>query len=319
MVTSGAASSSQRYLPYGGQRGTAEVATDRRYTGQRWQAQFGLYDYNARWYDPELRRFVQPDTLVPEPGNPQSLNRYAYGLNNPVRYTDPTGRFTESELQDFGFSAELIDQWRMDHRWWSVIVNAQLGDLVEAARRYQGPAGSIGGQFASIADEWRDSYENPALYLSGYGEVESFRQQGAGYELRRYEEGEYRSIDLTAMYAPTVAYVREWYGFDAWRVDWGNVALDAASLATFGAARFAGDAAVALRAEQAGLVLGGVQAGQAGAYMLAGSRSTQDKLQLGLALAGTYPHPIWQGVAGAASLAIDLAPGFVLRQEVVWQ
>ena len=34
MVTSGAASSTQRYLPYGGQRGTAEVATDRRYTGQ---------------------------------------------------------------------------------------------------------------------------------------------------------------------------------------------------------------------------------------------------------------------------------------------
>jgi hypothetical protein len=35
---------------------------------------------------------VQTDPLVPEPGNPQSLNRYAYVYNNPLKYTDPTGR-----------------------------------------------------------------------------------------------------------------------------------------------------------------------------------------------------------------------------------
>jgi len=51
-----------------------------------------LYFYNARWYDPTLRRFVQADTIVPEPGNPQSLNRYSYVLNNPLVYIDPSGR-----------------------------------------------------------------------------------------------------------------------------------------------------------------------------------------------------------------------------------
>jgi len=58
-----------------------------------------LYDYNARFYSPALGRFLSPDTIVPSPGNPshgdflrsQSLNRYAYVLNNPLRYTDPTG------------------------------------------------------------------------------------------------------------------------------------------------------------------------------------------------------------------------------------
>ncbi len=38
-----------------------------------------------------LGRFTQPDPLVPEPGNPQSLNRYAYVTNNPLRFVDPTG------------------------------------------------------------------------------------------------------------------------------------------------------------------------------------------------------------------------------------
>ena len=50
----------------------------------------GLYDYQARFYDPALGRFLQPDLLVPEPGNPQTLNRYAYVYNNPLRYTDPS-------------------------------------------------------------------------------------------------------------------------------------------------------------------------------------------------------------------------------------
>jgi len=43
-----------------------------------------------------LSRWVQPDTLVPEPGNLQSLNRYAYVLNNPLKYTDPTGHVEDT-------------------------------------------------------------------------------------------------------------------------------------------------------------------------------------------------------------------------------
>ena len=46
---------------------------------------------NARYYDPELGRFIQPDTTIPDLSNPQSYNRYSYVLNNPLRYTDPTG------------------------------------------------------------------------------------------------------------------------------------------------------------------------------------------------------------------------------------
>ena len=69
--------------------GTAPTSYN--YTGQRLDGDTGLLYYGARYYDPALMRFVQADTLVPEPGNPQSLNRYAYVLNNPLKYTDPTG------------------------------------------------------------------------------------------------------------------------------------------------------------------------------------------------------------------------------------
>jgi RHS repeat-associated protein len=65
--------------------------TDRRFTGQRWEANLGLYDYRARFYDPALGRFLQPDPLVPQAGDPSSLNRYAYARLNPLRYVDPTG------------------------------------------------------------------------------------------------------------------------------------------------------------------------------------------------------------------------------------
>jgi uncharacterized protein RhaS with RHS repeats len=45
----------------------------------------------SRYYDPCLGRFISPDTIVPEPYNPQALNRYAYAFNNPISNLDPTG------------------------------------------------------------------------------------------------------------------------------------------------------------------------------------------------------------------------------------
>jgi RHS repeat-associated protein len=51
----------------------------------------GLYYYGARYYDPELGRFVTRDAAEGNMQNPQSMNLYIYCLNNPVRYTDLLG------------------------------------------------------------------------------------------------------------------------------------------------------------------------------------------------------------------------------------
>ena len=69
--------------------GTADVAY--KYTGQERDASTGLYFYVARFFDQMLGRFLSPDPLVPHFLDPQAFNRYAYGRNNPVRNTDPTG------------------------------------------------------------------------------------------------------------------------------------------------------------------------------------------------------------------------------------
>ncbi|MGB3058500.1 MAG: RHS repeat-associated core domain-containing protein, partial [Anaerolineae bacterium] len=84
-----------RYKPWGESRYTfGATPTQRRFTGQVLdEVAGGLYFYNARYYDPAVGRFTQADTLVPQPQNPQSLNRYSYALNNSVRFSDPSGHY----------------------------------------------------------------------------------------------------------------------------------------------------------------------------------------------------------------------------------
>jgi RHS repeat-associated protein len=78
------------YYPYGEERyreGTLQ--TDYQFMGQRRKG-FGLYDYQARFHDPYLGRFVSADTTVPGVGS-QAKSRYMYVKGNPLRYTDPSG------------------------------------------------------------------------------------------------------------------------------------------------------------------------------------------------------------------------------------
>jgi len=94
LTATGAVTAERRYYAYGDERDiSGTLHTQYGFTGQREEADIGLYFYNARWYDAELRRFVQADSIVPEPGNPQSLNRYSYVYNNPLRYIDPSGHW----------------------------------------------------------------------------------------------------------------------------------------------------------------------------------------------------------------------------------
>ena len=77
--------------------------------------------YGAHYYHPALGRFVSADTIVPNPGNPQDLNRYAYVRNNPLRYVDPTGYFSEEEIMRY-FGVET---------WEAVLAFFEAGGALE--------------------------------------------------------------------------------------------------------------------------------------------------------------------------------------------
>ena len=93
----GVKTASALYKAFGETRySSGALGTDYKFTGQREQAELGLYFYGARWFDPSLGRFTSPDTIVPTgTQGTQAWDRYAYVNNNPVRYNDPTGHMID--------------------------------------------------------------------------------------------------------------------------------------------------------------------------------------------------------------------------------
>jgi RHS repeat-associated protein len=69
------------------------LAGHREFTGHETIPGVGLVNMNGRVYDPALGRFLSPDPNVQFVADLQSYNRYSYVLNNPLRYTDPTGYY----------------------------------------------------------------------------------------------------------------------------------------------------------------------------------------------------------------------------------
>ncbi len=83
---------SRRYDPFGRSRiSPVTDLTDRGFTGHKMDDELGLIYMNARYYLPEIGRFISPDPLVPDPGSSQAHGRYTYVKNNPIRFQDPSG------------------------------------------------------------------------------------------------------------------------------------------------------------------------------------------------------------------------------------
>ena len=69
-----------------------------RYRGYYFDNETGLYYLNSRYYDPQVGRFINADTInYLNPKNFNGLNLYSYCLNNPVMLSDPMGTSVDWE------------------------------------------------------------------------------------------------------------------------------------------------------------------------------------------------------------------------------
>ena len=93
--------SAATYHPFG-EPSTGEGSEPYLYTGKEKDSS-GLYYYGARYYDPEIGRFITRDQKSGGISIPQTLNRYTYCINNPLRYIDTDGN-------DY-FDPDWADEW----------------------------------------------------------------------------------------------------------------------------------------------------------------------------------------------------------------
>ena len=86
------------YYPFGDERineHAEDYENDYRFTGKERDKTTNLLYYESRYYDSEIGRFLSIDPWAGDITNPQTLNKYAYTVNNPLKYVDPTGEVVE--------------------------------------------------------------------------------------------------------------------------------------------------------------------------------------------------------------------------------
>jgi RHS repeat-associated protein len=110
VAADGTVSAAIRFDPYGGLRPGSASIDGIGYTGE-WTDPSGLVNLRARAYAPALARFLSADTWGGDATQPLTGNAYAYGLDNPLAYTDPTGHLGNAInfcLNNPGFIISLI-------------------------------------------------------------------------------------------------------------------------------------------------------------------------------------------------------------------
>jgi RHS repeat-associated protein len=142
----------------------------------------GLYYMRARYYNPEIRRFVSQDILLGVVIDGQSLNRYAYVQGNPVGFVDPLGLAREE-----GFLKRTTDKaikWLIENG--NVILDRfQTGlDFVGLAPGFGEPADGAN----AIIYLLRGDETNAALSAGGMIPVAGSFSTGGKYVIKYGDE-----------------------------------------------------------------------------------------------------------------------------------
>jgi len=145
--------SSLRYSAFGELRAaTGVTGTDYRYTGQRSEAEIGLYYYVARSYDPALGRFVSADTMIPDPYNPKDWDRYSYVRNNPVNLNDPTGHDVDCGIGERCRLSTINEFTRVLKQTYKINVSKSANFNLKELKTIYNALGSIEGGINTLTN-----------------------------------------------------------------------------------------------------------------------------------------------------------------------
>jgi RHS repeat-associated protein len=115
------------YSPYGDSANSGSAATPLQFTGRENDAGTGLYYYRARYYSPQLGRFISEDPL----GVAAGTNVYAYVNGNPIGGIDPLGLWALSLGGYAGPGGEVTFGFDDGHFFLTSRVGFGLGVVVE--------------------------------------------------------------------------------------------------------------------------------------------------------------------------------------------
>ena len=172
-----------------------------RYRGYYYDSETYLYYLNARYYDPQIKRFINADTLdnLGANGDLNAFNLYAYCSNNPVMYVDPTGEIA----------------------WWVIAIVVVVVIAIDHALAKYAPSG-----LAVYDDKGNDVFHEKFLYANGSGA--KCDENGAtlvDLEMGVYDgttEKEYMELSMTNLATVEAKAAIDWSGIPS--VEAGGVA-----------------------------------------------------------------------------------------------
>jgi len=128
---------------------------------------------------------------VPNPGNPQALNRYAYVYSNPLRYTDSSGHWVETVWDIINIGWDIYEVYRDPRNAWNwVALAADVGAAIIPF--VPGGVGAVvhGGKAAKVAVEAASHLDEATDVARVVAEAASHADEAADALRRAREAGE---------------------------------------------------------------------------------------------------------------------------------
>jgi RHS repeat-associated protein len=147
------------YLPFGEEWNPQAFRDARLFTGKERDPETGMDYFGARYYRAEIGRFTTVDPVTPwqsAVANPQLWNRYAYALNNPLRYVDPDGRCIWDVCVAEGAGLYVVGAAAVATTAWLVSPSGQ-----QAVRQVVNDTGAIITTAAGAIRSWFQTEKRP--------------------------------------------------------------------------------------------------------------------------------------------------------------